>query len=84
MQSFEVRGVMSDEGGGRRPGPLGPPPPCFLCTKKVVHKPGPGPESAIFFRQKPKLALSALKEFDSKMVKSRRPEDRAKSPGHSR
>ena len=34
------------------------------------------------FRQKPKLALSALKDFNSKLEKSRRPGDRAKSPGH--
>ena len=30
--------------------------------------------AAIRFRQKPKLALSALKDFNSKMEKSRRPE----------
>ena len=76
-------GVGRTRGGGANLTPWDPP-PRFLCTRKVVHKPGPGPESAFLFRQKPKLALSALKDFNSKLEKSRRPEDRAKSPGHSR
>ena len=78
VQSLEVRGVVSDEGGSE-PYNRTPPP---LFAPEVPIKPETLQEERIFFRQKPKLALSTLKDFYSKMEKSRRPGDRAKSPGH--
>ncbi len=71
---------LRSEGSCRTKGGLGPynrtPPPSF-CTRSA-HKAGILTRERIFFRQKPKLALSINGEIASKMVKSRRPEDLAK------